>query len=74
MGGGVLFSASTVMGLSLVNLVRSEPHRDVALLHLAVRDSCLLGHLNSEMDVIKRDWDACCKAAATRAHRRGANS
>lgn len=53
MGDGVLFSASTVMGLSLVNLVRSEPDRDVALLHLAVRDSCLLGHLNSEMDVIK---------------------
>lgn len=53
MGDGVLFSASTVMGLSLVNLARSELDRDVALLHLAVRDSCLLGHLHSEMDVIK---------------------
>lgn len=38
MGDGLLLSASRVMGLSLVNLSRSQPGRAAALVHLAARD------------------------------------
>lgn len=44
-GDGVLVSASTVMGLSLVKLARSEAGRAAAaLLHLAARDGLPVGH------------------------------
>lgn len=73
MGDGVLLSASTVIGLSLVNLARSEPDRAVALLHLAARDSCLLGSQILRWKWINVTWTRVVKQAV-RAHRRGANS
>lgn len=42
-GVGVLLSASKVIGLSLVNLAKSEPDRAVALVHLAAHNSRRLG-------------------------------